>query len=61
VITDKDIEYLQARLHSKAMRCRQCDITRALLAAHLNSQESRVSEEPLTPTPMHDPLSFPLA
>ena len=27
----KDIEYLEARLHSPEMKCRQCEITRALI------------------------------
>lgn len=30
----EDIEYLQEHLHSPAMQCRQCDITRALIREH---------------------------
>lgn len=42
-ITDKEIEYVEERLHSPAMHCHQCNLTRRLIATfiHLASlQES---------------------
>lgn len=42
ILTDEEIEYMDKRLHSPDMLCRQCDITRRmLLAISSESGESR--------------------